>query len=203
VVVPLFFVGTTSVHGLISTALVDAGWSLTRVGVTMGVVIGIPAALAAGLTGAVVSWTGQRTTIVASGVACVLGTRGLLPLMGGTAPVGFTTAAICVYVAAMSAASTVTFTVNMSYSRAATAATDFTALASYATACTFAVGALLMALAGTYGYTRVLWISVALTVAGTAAAAWHLTHHDVGTPPADVPVDRLSRDPETPAFAVH
>jgi predicted MFS family arabinose efflux permease len=200
VVVPLFFVGTTSVYGLISTALVDVGWAPTRIGVTMGVVIGVPAALAATLTGTLVARVGHRATVVASGVGCVIGTLGLLPLMSGTAPAVLTTTAISIYVAAMSAASTVTFTVNMSYCRAETAATDFTALAAYATACTFAVGGALLALAGAYGYTSVVWVSVALTVAGTAVAARHLSNHDVGGPAATVP-DSTEQAPDAPALA--
>jgi predicted MFS family arabinose efflux permease len=179
VVVPLFFVGTSSVYGLISTALVDAGWGLTRIGVTMGVVIGVPAVVAATLTGAVVARLGHRVTVLGSGTGCVLATIALMPLMHGFAPAALTTLAISAYVAMMSAATTVTFTVNMSYSRAETAATDFTALASYATACTFAVGGLLMALAGRFGYPSVVWVSVVLTALGTAAAAWHLARHDI------------------------
>jgi predicted MFS family arabinose efflux permease len=199
VVVPLFFVGTSSVYGLISTALVDAGWGLTRIGVTMGVVIGVPAVVAATLTGALVARVGHRATVVGSGAGCVVATVALMPLMHGTAPPVLTTVTISAYVAAMSAATTVTFTVNMSYSRPETAATDFTALASYATACTFAVGGLLMALAGRFGYPSVVWVSVVLTTLGTAAAAWHLARHDLDrrddAPPATSPGEASSEPP--------
>jgi predicted MFS family arabinose efflux permease len=186
-VVPLFFVGTNSVYGLLSTALVDAGWSLTRIGLVMGLLIGAPAALSALCTGALISRLGQRTTITIAGLACAAATVGLLPLMTGHAPLVLTTTAISVYVAAMSAATTVAFTVNMAYSRSQTAAGDFTALASYATFCTFAGGGLLMALAGRYGYPGVVLASLLMTCAGTAAAARHLRRHHEPSPCPSTP----------------
>lgn len=196
VVMPLLQVGTTTIYGVLSTALVDAGWSLTRIGMVMGVVIGIPAGAAALLTGWCVARFGRRATLIAAGLLCALAALPLLPLMLGQAPLIGTTLALCGYTAGMAATNTLVYTLNMDCSRPSTAATDFTTLAAWATLWTFVAGAGFFALADLWGYPIVVWAGIGLTLLGTCAGVLHLQRR--ATPAATEPAPAKPDHQPTP-----
>jgi predicted MFS family arabinose efflux permease len=173
-VMPLFQVGTTTVYGVLATALVDAGWSLTRIGIVLGMVIGVPAGLAALITGWCIARFGRMAGLIGAGLLCTVTAMPLLPLMLGRAPLASTTLALCGYTAAMAAANTLMYTLNMDCSRPGTAATDFTTLSAWATLWTFIAGAGFFALADTRGYPAVLGCGIGITLLGTLAGVLHL-----------------------------
>lgn len=183
---PAFLCGVTAAYGLLTVALVDAGWSLTAIGVLMGIVLGFPAIAASLGSGWLLARFGRRTMIVATGIAAAAATLGLLPLMGGDGSRPAVVAGVCVYVAAMAAASTVVYTVNMDYSRAESAGVDFTLLASTAIIFSYVSGALMTWLAGSLGYVVVTVIACGLALLGTGLAALHAHRHGVRTSPAEV-----------------
>ena len=183
---PAFLCGVTAAYGLLTVALVDAGWSLTAIGVLMGIVLGFPAIAASLGSGWLLARFGRRTMIVATGIAAAAATLGLLPLMGGDGSRPTVVAGVCVYVAAMAAASTVVYTVNMDYSRAESAGVDFTLLASTAILFSYVSGALMTWLAGSFGYVVVTVIACGLALLGTGLAALHAHRHGVRTSPAEV-----------------
>ena len=186
---PAFLCGVTAAYGLLTVALVDAGWSLTAIGVLMGIVLGFPAIAASLGSGWLLARFGRRTMIVATGIAAAAATLGLLPLMGGDGSRPTVVAGVCVYVAAMAAASTVVYTVNMDYSRAESAGVDFTLLASTAILFSYVSGALMTWLAGSLGYVIVTVIACGLALLGTGLAALHAHRHGVRTSPAVVGAD--------------
>ena len=106
--------------------------------------------------------------------------------MGGDGSRPTVVAGVCVYVAAMAAASTVVYTVNMDYSRAESAGVDFTLLASTAILFSYVSGALMTWLAGSFGYVVVTVIACGLALLGTGLAAVHAHRHGVRTSPAEV-----------------
>ena len=86
--VPLLYVGAGAAYALVTPALVDAGWSLERIGVVTGVVTSVPA-IAAGLAaGAVTGRIGRSGVLVVGGASIAVSTLLLLPLMNGAAPGG-------------------------------------------------------------------------------------------------------------------
>ena len=181
VAMPLFLCGVTAAYGLITVALVDTGWSLSAIGILMGIVIGVPAILASLVSGWLVGRFGRARMLLVTGVIAAAATVMLHPLLslGGSAPA--IVASVCVYVAAMAAASTLVYTVNMDFSRPRSAGSDFTVLASVATLFSFVAGAAMTWLAAWVGYVNVSLIGAVLALVGTGVATLHARRHNVTT----------------------
>lgn len=177
-VMPLFLAGTTSAYGLLSPALADAGWGLDRLGWVLGMFLAAPAALASLVVGPCVTRFGRRNCLLVAGLVDALATLALLPLALGHAPLVPTIVALSVFVAAMAAASTVVYTVNMSMCRPGSEATDFTMLAAVAMVASYILGAALLYAAGTFGYHVVLVGCSILALSGTIVAVRHAAAAD-------------------------
>jgi predicted MFS family arabinose efflux permease len=115
--------------------------------------------------------------LVAGGAALTLATALLLPLMNGSAPLGGTVAALCVFMAAYTIANVVVYTVNMDYSRPGTGGTDFTVLSSFGLICSFVAASLGLAAADRLGYPAVAVGSVVLVLGGVALGVRHQRRH--------------------------
>ena len=74
-VVPLLYVGAGAAYALVSPALVDAGWSLARIGVVTGIVISVPAIVAGLAAGAVTSRIGRSGVLIVGGASIAVSTR--------------------------------------------------------------------------------------------------------------------------------
>jgi predicted MFS family arabinose efflux permease len=176
-VVPLLYIGSGAAYALVSPALVDAGWSLERIGVVTGVVTSVPA-IAAGLAaGAVTHRIGRSGVLIAGGAAIAVSTLMLLPLMGGTAPAGLTIAALCCFMAAYTVVNVVVYTVNMDYSRPETGGTDFTVLSSFGLICSFVASSVGLAAAARLGYPAVAVAAAVLVLLGVLAGLGHQRRH--------------------------
>ncbi|MDW3845540.1 MULTISPECIES: MFS transporter [Micromonospora] len=172
-VVPLVYVGAGMAHALVTPALVDAGWSLGRIGVVTGVVTSVPAIAAGLIAGLGIGRFGRAGVLVAGGVTLALSTVALLPLMNGRAPLGGTVAALCFFLAAYTIANVVLYTVNMDYSRPGSGGTDFTVLSSFGLVCSFVAASLGLAAADRFGYPAVALASLVLVAAGVAVGVTH------------------------------
>jgi len=182
-VVPLVYVGAGMAYALVTPALVDAGWSLGRIGVVTGVVTSAPAIVAGLLAGAGIARYGRGGVLVAGGVGLALSTVLLLPLMRGHAPLAGTVAALCCFLAAYTVANVVLYTVNMDYSRAGTGGTDFTVLSSFGLVCSFVASAVGLAAAERFGYPAVAVTSVLLVAAGVVLGLAHQRRYRRPHPP--------------------
>lgn len=172
-VVPLVYTGAGAAYALVTPALVDAGWSLGRIGVVTGVVTSAPAIVAGLVAGAGIGRFGRAGVLVAGGAALAVSTVMLLPLMSGRAPLGGTVAALCCFMAAYTVANVVLYTVNMDYSRPGTGGTDFTVLSSFGLVCSFVAASLALAAADLVGYPAVAVASVVLVALGVATGVAH------------------------------
>ncbi|NYF58258.1 MFS transporter [Micromonospora purpureochromogenes] len=172
-VVPLAYTGAGAAYALVTPALVDAGWSLGRIGVVTGVVTSAPAVVAGLLAGAGVGRFGRGAVLVVAGVSLAVSTALLLPLLTGRAPVGGTVAALCCFMAAYTVANVVLYTVNMDYSRPGTGGTDFTVLSSFGLVCSFVAASVGLAAADRAGYPAVAGACVVLVVLGVAVGVAH------------------------------
>lgn len=172
-VVPLLYVGSGAAYALVTPALVDAGWSLERIGVVTGIVASAPA-IAAGLAaGAVTSRIGRSGVLVVGGASIVAATALLLPLMNGSAPATLTVVALCCFTAAYTVVNVVVYTVNMDYSRARTGGTDFTVLSSFGLICSFVAASIGLFAAGWFGYPVVAIAAAVLVLLGVALGLRH------------------------------
>jgi predicted MFS family arabinose efflux permease len=172
-VVPLVYTGAGAAYALVTPALVDAGWSLGRIGVVTGVVTSAPAIAAGLVAGVGIGRFGRAGVLVAGGVALAASTVLLLPLMNGRAPLGATVVALCCFMAAYTVANVVLYTVNMDYSRPGTGGTDFTVLSSFGLVCSFVAASLALAAADLVGYPAVAVASVVLVALGVATGVAH------------------------------
>jgi predicted MFS family arabinose efflux permease len=172
-VVPLVYTGAGAAYALVTPALVDAGWSLGRIGVVTGVVTSAPAIAAGLVAGVGIGRFGRAGVLVAGGVALAASTVLLLPLMNGRAPLGATVVALCCFMAAYTVANVVLYTVNMDYSRPGTGGTDFTVLSSFGLVSSFVAASLALAAADLVGYPAVAVASVVLVALGVATGVAH------------------------------
>ncbi|WP_072042064.1 MFS transporter [Nigerium massiliense] len=180
VVMPLFLAGTTAAYGLLSPALTDAGWGLDRLGWVLGMFLAAPAALASLAVGPCLTRFGRTRCLLATGLLDAAATMALLPLARGAAPLVGTIVVLSVFVAAMAAASTVVYSVNMSLCRPGSEATDFTVLAAVAMVASYLFGAALMYAAGSLGYPTVIAACSGLALVGTAVAVAHARRGERG-----------------------
>ncbi|MCM0677093.1 MFS transporter [Micromonospora phytophila] len=172
-VVPLVYVGAGAAYALVTPALVDAGWSLGRIGVVTGVVTSAPAIVAGLVAGVGIGRVGRGGVLVVGGAALALSTALLLPLMNGRAPLAGTVVALCCFMAAYTVANVVLYTVNMDYSRPGTGGTDFTVLSSFGLVCSFVAAAVGLAAADRVGYPAVAVASVVLVALGVVVGVGH------------------------------
>lgn len=168
IVMPQFLAGTTAAYGLLSPALVDAGWSLQQLGSVLGLFLAVPAAVAAIFAGPLVAKLGTRRSALLAGTATTAATLGLIPATSSTTPFALTLVLLSCYVMTMAAGSTIVYTINMSKSRKGSEATDFTTLAAVAMVASYLIGSLVLAAAGSLGYTVVIVGCAILALIGTA-----------------------------------
>ncbi|WP_247662175.1 MFS transporter [Micromonospora sp. U21] len=193
-VVPLVYVGAGMAYALVTPALVDAGWSLGRIGVVTGVVISAPAIVAGLVAGLGIGRFGRGGVLVAGGLALALSTMMLLPLMNGRAPLGGTIAALCCFMVAYTVANVVLYTVNMDYSRPDTGGSDFTVLSSFGLVCSFVAASVGLAAADQVGYPAVAIAAILLVVAGVALGVAHQRRFPRTPRPVPGPATRHTPD---------
>ena len=169
-VMPLFFAGISGAYGLVTPMLVDAGWSLTAIGITLNVVAGSAAILGALVAGPLVARWGRRRALVTFAVVQAVAIPALLPLATGTAPLVPTVAVLCLTMAGYAAASTVLYTVCMDLCRRSSAGTDYTMMASVTLVVSFVVTGIVVALAGVVGYAAMILVCTGVGVLGALAA---------------------------------
>ena len=172
-VVPLLYIGAGSAYALVGPALVDAGWSLERIGVTTGIVVSVPAIVAGLVAGGLTTRIGRSGVLVAGGIAIAVSTGLLMPLMNGDAPGVLTTVALCCFMAAYTVVNVVLYTVNMDYSRSGSGGTDFTVLSSFGLICSFVAASIGLASAERVGYPAVAVTAAVLVLAGVVLGLGH------------------------------
>ncbi|WP_176451709.1 MFS transporter [Enemella dayhoffiae] len=172
-VMPLLLAGSTAAYPLLSPLLTDAGWSLSRLGWVLGMLLAAPAALGSLAMGPLVARLGRRRVLLVVGLLNAGAVLALVPLVAAQAPLVATIVVLSVFVAAMAAASTLVYTVNMSMTRSGSEGSDFTVLAAVAMVASYLLGAGLLYLAGSLGYRNVLFGCVGLALLATVVAVRH------------------------------
>lgn len=140
VVTPTFWACGVGVYPLVQTALVDHGWSLSRIALLMGVTTALPGIVGPVLCARAIDTWGTARAALWSGVAAAVTTLTLIPVLMGNSNTLVTSILVCLYVAAMASVSTIVYRVHVSLSRAEFAGGDFTALTSAGIAATSIVG---------------------------------------------------------------
>ena len=172
VVLPLYYLGIATAYPLLTPMLVDAGWPLERIGAVSIVGGGTAAVLASLAGGVLVTRLGRQQALAAFGLLQVAATTALLPVARGLGGTLTGLGAVVLLNVAYATAGTAVYTVNMDWSRAGSAGSDFTVQDSLIHLCTQLTGAAALGLAGTLGYPRMLGLSVVLGLAGVVAAVW-------------------------------
>jgi MFS family permease len=197
VVLPLYYLGIVTAYPLVTSMLVDAGWPLDRIGVVSLLGGGMVAMLAALTSGAFLTALGRRRALVVFGVVQVAALAALIPLARGAASPLSVLAAVGLLNVAYAAAGTAIYTINMDWSRARSAGTDYTLQDSFVHLWSQAAGAAGLGLAGAIGYPGVLGISVAIALAGVASATWLFRERLTPQPTMAAPIpDPLTAEPK-------
>ncbi|HUQ55225.1 MFS transporter [Lentzea sp.] len=168
---PLSWIGVTGGYALVTPMLVDAGWSADRVGLIVGIAVSSVGGLAALGAGLLVKRLGRRRVLALSCGAQGLALLGFSPMALGHAPFLGTTVALCSFGAVYAAGSVAINAITMDFTRPATAASDFTVLASVGTFVSLVGGALAVALAGHVGYLAVLIVATMSVMAAAVVNA--------------------------------
>jgi predicted MFS family arabinose efflux permease len=196
VVLPLYYLGIATAYPLVTPMLVDVGWPLDRIGAVSIVGGGTAAVLASLASGVLVTRIGRRQALAAFGLLQVAAITALLPVARGQGGLLAGLAAVVLLNVAYATTGTAAYTVNMDWSRAGSAGSDFTVQDSLVHLCSLLAGAAALGLAGALGYSRMLALSVVLGLAGVVATVW--LFHDRPAPP----VASDPRDPSSPGMAM-
>lgn len=153
--------GISLAYALLTPLLVDAGWSIDRIGFTLNVVgalVGVASSLAAGW---LIRRLGRRLSLIGAALGQIAGLFFLLAPAGGVTSTLAVTVAVVAFYLAYSPVSTVLSTLMMDHAEPASPATDFTLQYSL-----FFTGGLVAAglgttLAGSIGYVGVTAVAIA------------------------------------------
>jgi predicted MFS family arabinose efflux permease len=139
------------------------------------------------VAGGLLSATRRRPALVGLALAQVAAIATLLLMARSTGGALVGLAAVVLLSGAFAAIGTAVYTINMDWSRADSAATDYTVQDSFVHLCTQIAGAAGLALAGILGYTTVLTVAVILGLGGVAVAARVFQEHQTDvTPPREM-----------------
>jgi predicted MFS family arabinose efflux permease len=170
VVLPAYLAGIAIAYPLATPLLVDSGWPLAEVGAVSVIGGGSVAIVAALVAGALLSATGRRRALVglAAAQAAAIGT---LLIIGGSYGALLGLAAVGLLNAGAAAAGTAAYTINMDWTRASSAGTDYTLQDSLAHLYQHVAGPVALVLAGAFGYTAMLAGAVVVGLADVAVVA--------------------------------
>lgn len=174
--IPSSYVAASVTFFMMTPALTDLGWSPAKLGITLGVITGIPATAGAIGAGWLIQRFGARMPILWGGIGTIIATAALIPTFRGYDNTIFTTIAASLYMAGYAVFAAGVYTVNMRYCRAKTPASDFTTLNCIAMFVSYLVGGLCLAAAEHVGYTPVACCASALLVVGIYFTLKHLKH---------------------------
>jgi MFS family permease len=194
IVLLIFPLGINIGYGLITPLLVDADWSLERIGFAMNIVgslLGLGAALGAGW---VVKFFGRKPALVAFALLQGVAMLALLaPALGNTSDVVVALAIGAVFLG-YSPAFTVLSTVMMDKTRPNKAGTDYTVQYSTMNLSSFVVGGAGLALAGLFGYVTMIVVAAIAGVLGAVVALWLYTPDPLETETVQVIVSPALED---------
>lgn len=136
VAVPLIALGSGALWSLVTPALVDAGWSLTRIGVVTSVVASVPALGAALVGGRMCRWWGRATTMLIGAGVQLVGGLSFIPVITSAWPVNdvaelaFGVVGTSCVLAGYTVMNTGIYAVNLGLARSENPGGDFTLLTS-------------------------------------------------------------------------
>ncbi|MGW0479300.1 MFS transporter [Nonomuraea sp. NPDC003214] len=166
---PCFLAGIFAAYALVSPMLVDAGWSLSSIGLVTSLLGDTVAIAGALLAGGLVARFGTRACLAGSGAALLVSVVALLPAARGAGWPVLTGGAILLFKVAYAAAATVVSAETMRLSRPATAGADYSAMSSAGSVVAFGVGAVTLTVAAAVGYPVTLAGAAVLVGAGMVA----------------------------------
>jgi MFS family permease len=156
------------VYGLLSPLLVDLGWSLERIGISINIVGTLFGIAGAVLGGSIVSRSGRKTAMLATMLFTILATIGLCGPARGIDDSVIVYVVIGLIMGSYGGSSAVIYTVIMDKSDPASAGTDFTLQMSISGISAFAAVGLAMVLAESIGYASVLIICTGVAILSMA-----------------------------------
>lgn len=171
-VAPLFWVGIGIAYGLVTPMLVDAGWSLSRIGVTVNVVGSVVAVAGALASGVLTARRGLRWGLHVAATLQAAALIALLPLAIGHDSILLASVAVCLLELAFAVAATTAGATAMNLCRAGVAGAEYALVNSVALLVSFVAGAVGVALAGRLGYGPVLAGAAVVALASHLAVHW-------------------------------
>lgn len=165
-------VSSATAYSILMPALVDAGWTLARIGLVVNVFGSIAGVGAALLCGKLLARIGRRQALLGAAGLQLLGVAGIgLPALGVDSPVAVG-AAVVLYFLLYNPAATVLATLMMDQASPDSPATDYTLQYSLSQGFVMAMTAAGATLSISLGYGGVVLLSAALAVVAIAASAW-------------------------------
>lgn len=176
VLLPSTYVASSVIYFLLTPTLTDLGWSPAKIGITLGVITGIPATLGALGAGWLIQRCGLRLPVVVGGTITCLATVALIPAFNGHDHTVLTTLGASLYMGGYAIFGAAIYTVNMRYCRKDSPASDFTVLNCIGMCLSFVGGAISLSIAEHAGYTPVALGATVLLIVGTFFTLKHIKH---------------------------
>ncbi|WP_168583606.1 MFS transporter [Gephyromycinifex aptenodytis] len=171
-VIPAYIIGGTVSYNLVRPALVEAGWSQTRLG-TIVVIGGGAAGILAGLgAGWLISRTARRRALILLGVVQVIACAATIVLCLQPRSVPIAVVVTLLSSGGFAATTAVLYTIAMDLTRQESSGTDFTLFSALAQIVMVVGSGIGIALSGTLGFTTVAVAATILAIIGLSLAAW-------------------------------
>ena len=158
-------------YALMTPALVDAGWTIDRIGIVVNVIGSIAGALAAVATGWAVRILGRQRSLMLAAVCQVPAVLAVAAIVAGATTWLPVALAAIVYFACYNPTWVVLATLMMDRVEPETAGTDYSVQWSVFMAVQMTISGLALVLADRLGYAGVLWVALACA-ALSCLAAW-------------------------------
>lgn len=174
----VYSLGIGAVYGIITPLLVDAGWSLDRIGFAVNVsgsLLGLAGALIAGW---IIRMLGRRSALTGIAIAQTLGILAMLAPVAGFTDEGTVAFAVSLLLFLYSPGAVILSTIMMDKASSGSPATDFTLQYCVYMLASFIASGAGMAFSGAFGYIGVILVAVVIQIL-TAILAFILYTPDI------------------------
>lgn len=172
-VLTLYPIGSSLVYAMIAPLLVDAGWSLDRIGLVLNVAgsaAGVASAMAAG---GLVRKVGRRNAMIGAAALQCVGILAIWPLAAGQHGVLAATVAVVVYYLCYNPAAVVLALLMMDEASAASPATDYALQFSVNQFFAFGMISAGALIAQRTGYAGMMWIAAGAGLVALVLSFWY------------------------------
>lgn len=172
-VLTLYPIGSSLVYAMIAPLLVDAGWSLDRIGLVLNVAGSAAGVVSAMAAGGLVRKVGRRNAMIGAAALQCVGIFAIWPLAAGQHGMSAATVAVVVYYLCYNPAAVVLALLMMDEASVASPATDYALQFSVNQFFAFGMISVGAMIAQRTGYAGMMWIAAGAGLVALVLSFWY------------------------------